>query len=356
MLRCGAHGVVVLRARHRRIVEDGSSALAARSGRPALSGVHAFDQRCQQSVRRSHPVCRCLRAGQPRGSLRLGRPQRRRQVDPAGADPRHRRARHGRHRAAAGGDGRIPAPGKRASRRRDGPGTGHSRQPGDRTAAPPAARARGRARRGHCRLSRGAISLRPTGRLHVGSQGQENAGGTRLSTDGLRPSGAGSERGLGHAGLPGAAPHPGAGSAAAGRADQSPRPGSLALVPGLPARLSGRDVADFARSRVPQPIGHLDSRDSPGAPISLSRQLRRIPRTAFGQRSAVVGRVEAPAARDRPVAGVCRSVPRQEHQGGSSAEQGEADRADGADRGPRRVPRPRSVLPFPSRRAAGSAW
>src|SRR5204863_85194 len=65
---------------------------------------------------------------------------------------------------------------------------------------------------------------------------------------------------------------------------------------------------------------------------SLPRQLRRVPGTTRGERGASAGGLQEPTARNREVDGIRGPLSRQEHQGGSSASQAQANRAHGESR------------------------
>ncbi len=69
------------------------------------------------------------------------------------------------------------------------------------------------------------------------------------------------------------------------------------------------------------------------AGASLPRKLRCLSRAAPGPRRAAPRRVQKPAGGDREAAGIRRPLPRQGQQGLPGAEQAQADRAHGKDRG-----------------------
>ncbi len=120
-------------------------------------------------------------------------------------------------------DARLPAAGERPGGRRDHPCPGHLPRRTDEYAA------------------------------HVArAQGQAHPARAGIQGDGFRQTRAHVQRRLGHAGAPRALADAGAGPADARRADQPPRPRSVAVVPGIPERLSGRDPDDLARPGVPQ--------------------------------------------------------------------------------------------------------
>ena len=86
---------------------------------------------------------------------------------------------------------------------------------------------------------------------------------------------------------------------------------------------------------------------------SLSRQLGQLRRTEGRARRTTALRLQESAEGDRVAAIVRRSLPRQGQQGVAGAEQAEADRSDGEDRGAARRARRPSISIFRSRRAAG---
>ena len=152
----------------------------------------------------------------------------------------------------------------------------------------------------------------------------------------------------------------GAGPAAARRADQPSRPRSAALVSGISEDLSRRDPGHLARPRISEPARRRHRGNPPEQAHPLPRQLRRIPRAARGRRGTAARRLQKPAARNRAACmEFVEPFPRQEHQGVAGAEQAQADRAHGQDRGARRTTTARSASGFPSRSAAGrksSRW
>ena len=103
--------------------------------------------------------------------------------------------------------------------------------------------------------------------------------GLSFREQGFRPARARDERRLGDAGAPGPVADAGAGPAAAGRADQPSRPGSAALVPGVPEELPRGDSRDLARPRVPEPACREHRRDPPEQADPLPRRLRRVSRS-----------------------------------------------------------------------------
>ena len=96
----------------------------------------------------------------------------------------------------------------------------------------------------------GAREARRAERSAGGDEGEEDVARPRLSRHGFRPEGARDERRLDHARAPGAAAGDGAGPAAAGRADEPPRPALAALAAELSEELFRRGAADFARPPV----------------------------------------------------------------------------------------------------------
>ncbi len=73
---------------------------------------------------------------------------------------------------------------------------------------------------------------------------------------------------------------------------------------------------------------------------------------ARGAGGAAARRLQKPAARNRASDGIRRPVPRQEHQGRAGAEQAQADRAHGKDRGARSTTTRKSASVSRSRSAA----
>ncbi len=174
--------------------------------------------------------------------------------------------------------------------------------------------------------------------------------GSRLQGDRFREARAHVQRRLGHARAPRAAAHAGAGSADARRADEPPRPRSVALVPGLSERLSRRDPDDLARPGVPEPTHREHRRDQPRPAATLPGQLRQLPRPARRPPRTATRRLQGPAARDREPATVRRPFPRQGQPRQPGAEQAQADRAHGEARGARSRGGDGEV-PFPAARA-----
>jgi energy-coupling factor transporter ATP-binding protein EcfA2 len=90
----------------------------------------------------------------------------------------------------------------------------------------------------------------------VEAKAKQMLAGLGFKPERLRSAGEGAERWLGDARAPGAAARAGTRPADARRADQPPRPRVVAVVPAVPAGLSGRDPGDLARPRVPERTGH----------------------------------------------------------------------------------------------------
>ncbi len=195
------------------------------------------------------------------------------------------------------------------------------------------------------RTPRGVALVRRAWRLAARAEGEAHPGGSGVSRIGFRPAGEGAERRLGHARASGALARAGAGSVAPGRADEPSRSRIARLVPGIPGELSRRDSHDLARPRVPESARRFHHRDRASAAESLSGELGQLRRAKGGARRAAALRLQEPAEGDRVAATLCRSVPGQGEQGVAGAEQVEADRSDGEDRGAGRA-RENRALPF----------
>jgi energy-coupling factor transporter ATP-binding protein EcfA2 len=225
--------------------------------------------------------------------------------------------------------------------RRQVQGLGHG-APG-RSAAP-----RGTARRR-------ARTLPRAERLHGRSEGAADARWPRFPRQRHGSPGARTQRWLGHARASRATAYAGTRPADARRTDQPPRPRFVDVVPGLPVRLLGRHPGHLARSRVLESprLGHRGNPSAEADP--LHGQLRQVSDAARGDRRTVVVGVQDAAEGDRASAGVRGSLQGQGQQGDAGAEQVEADRAHGQDRGAGRATTRRSASASRSRCAVVSA-
>ena len=143
----------------------------------------------------------------------------------------------------------------------------------------------------------------------------------------------GDERRLGHARASRAAAGHGAGSAAARRADQSPRPALAALAAGLPEELFRRAACSFRTTasswtRSWKAFTKSRSRKLIGYTGNYSDFLRQR-EANYEQQLAAYKNQQKEIAR---AARILRSLPPGRLQGFAGHEQAQADRADGADR------------------------
>src|SRR5438552_12315499 len=105
------------------------------------------------------------------------------------------------------------------------------------------------------------------------------------------------------------------------------------MVSRVPENLSRRDRYDLTRSRIPESIGREHCRDRALKARPLSRQLGQLRRTESGARSTTALGLQESAERNRVASALRRSLPGQGEQSVASAEQAEADRSNGKNRG-----------------------
>src|SRR5438093_2726606 len=119
------------------------------------------------------------------------------------------------------------------------------------------------------------------------------------------------------------------------------------MVPGISAKLSGRDCHDLARSRIFESASRQHRRDRALETGALPGRLGQLHRAESCARRTTARRLQKSAERNRVAAIVCRSISRQGNQSVASAEQVETDRSDEKNRGPGRA-RKDDQVPFPA--------
>src|SRR4029077_2338446 len=126
-------------------------------------------------------------------------------------------------------------------------------------------------------------------------------------------------------------------SSSAGRTDESSRSRIASMVPGISAKLSGRDWDDLARSRIFESACRRHRRDRALETGALSGRLGQSYRAESSARRTTARRLQKSAERNRVPTIVCRSISRQGKQSFASTEQAETDRSHEKDRGPGRA-------------------
>src|SRR5213595_2327786 len=119
------------------------------------------------------------------------------------------------------------------------------------------------------------------------------------------------------------------------------------MVPGISAKLSGRDCDDLARSRIFESACRHHRRDRALETGALSRRLGQLHRAESSARRTTARRLQKSAERNRVTAIVCRSISGQGEQSVASAEQAETDRSHEKNRGPGRA-RQNDQVSFPA--------
>src|SRR5207249_8668744 len=104
------------------------------------------------------------------------------------------------------------------------------------------------------------------------------------------------------------------------------------MVPGISAKLSGRDCHDLARSRIFESACRQHRRDRALETGALQGRLGQLYRTESCARRTTAGRLQKSAERNRVAAIVRRSISRQGKQSFASTEQAETDRSDEKNR------------------------
>jgi ATPase subunit of ABC transporter with duplicated ATPase domains len=126
------------------------------------------------------------------------------------------------------------------------------------------------------------------------------------------------------------------------------------MVPGLSAQIiparscSFRTTANFSTSLCTHIVEIRQSKL-----IRYTRQLRRLPRTARRAEEQLLAAYKISSARSRRMHGIRRPLPRQEHQGRAGAEQAQADRAHGKNRGAGERDEPKIGFRFPQPQRSG---
>src|SRR5213078_4032466 len=105
------------------------------------------------------------------------------------------------------------------------------------------------------------------------------------------------------------------------RTDESSRSRIASMVPGISAKLSGRDSDDLARSRIFESARRQHRRDRALETSALSGRLGQLYRAESGARRTTARRLQESAERNRVAAIICGSISGQGKQSIASTEQ-----------------------------------
>src|SRR5438045_8495298 len=106
------------------------------------------------------------------------------------------------------------------------------------------------------------------------------------------------------------------------------------MVPGISAKLSGRDCDDLARSRIFESAGRQRRRDRALETGALSGRLGQLYRAESCARRTTDRRLQKSTERNRVAAIVCRSISAQGKQSIQSATHAQPDRSYETNTGP----------------------